>query len=201
MPLDKRLLRASPQYAKRLAHKLVGKQQQIAAMVGGRAPLPVVVGLVDSRNKPYIEGGADFLYVDHGYYARDRGWEYIRVIRGAHHLTRVLDRPDDRRKRMGVQIDPWRAPGETVVVIPPSPYYDLIYGFVRWSDKVCQSLAKVTARKVVVKESKGNFLQFLADYKAHAVVCAMSVAGVEAALAGYPVFSTPRCASWPVNCG
>jgi hypothetical protein len=179
----------------------VGQQVAIAAAVRGRTALPVVVGLVDGRNKAFIEQQADFLYVDHGYYGREHGWGVIRVIRGAHHLTRTLERPADRRQRFGVRIAPWRPAGESVVVIPPSSYYESIYGLQEWLPTMLAQLPCKTSRRVVVKSRKGNLLQFLVDEKAHAVVCAMSVAGVEAALAGWPVFSTPRCASWPVNCG
>jgi hypothetical protein len=190
VPLNKRLLRVCPQYAKKWAHKLLGPKAEVARSLAGMAPLPVVTGLTDSRNVPFVRDGTDFLYVDHGYFCKDRAWDRIRIVRGAHHLNRVLPRPDDRLKKWDVQIDPWRRSGNSVVVIPPSPYYEPL-----------KRLALVTDRKVLVKSNKGRFQQYLVENDAYAVVCSLSVAGVEAALLGYPVFSSPLCASYPISAG
>jgi hypothetical protein len=164
--------------------------------------LPVIVGLVDGRNAQFIRDGTDFLYGDHAYF--NRGWDNgnFRVVRGGHHQTKVFKRPDDRLKKLGVQIEPWRKRGRNIVVIPPSTYYETIYGLGGWTERTVGQLRELTERKVHVKSGKGNLpLCLLEEQDAWAVVCCISVAGMEAALMGVPVFSTHRCCSWPVNAG
>lgn len=174
--------------------------QQVQGHRGGS--LPVIVGLVDPRNRDFVATGREFLYGDHAYF--QRGWteKHFRLVRSAHHLTTVLERPDDRLQRWAVTIEPWRKRGRAVVVIPPSPYYVEIYRLQHWLPDTLAKLARVTDRPVHVKASKGRLRECLLDEQdAWAVVCCMSVAGMEAALMGVPVFSTPHCCSWPVNAG
>ncbi len=174
--------------------------QQYQGHDGGT--LPVVVGLVDPRNIKFKRHGTDFLYADHAYF--DRGWgkHHFRLIRGEHHLTRVLDRPDDRLKKWDVQIEPWRKGGRSIVIIPPSIYYKPLYGVSDWLRRTVEELGRLTDRPIHIKATKGRLREcLLEEQDAHAVVCAISVAGMEAALMGVPVFSTPACCSWPINAG
>lgn len=174
--------------------------QQYQTMQGGH--LPVIVGLPDDRNRKFVREGTDFIYGDHAYF--DRGWErhHFRLCRNAHHLTRVMPRPDDRLKKWKVQIEPWRKGGRDIVVIPPSDYYLNIYGLSSWLDDTLARLRLATDRHVHVKAQKGRLREcLLEEHDAHALVCALSVAGMEAALMGVPVFSTQHCCSWPVNAG
>ena len=174
--------------------------QQYQTQGGGS--LPVVVGLVDPRNVTFQRDGTDFLYGDHAYF--DRGWDkqHFRLIRGGHHLTKVLPRPDDRLKKWKVQIEPWRTGGRDIVLIPPSTFYHKIYRLERWVQNTIETLRRHTDRKIHVKDGKGRLREcLLEEHDAHALVCAVSVAGMEAALMGVPVFSTEYCCSWPVNAG
>jgi hypothetical protein len=141
------------------------------------------------------------VYVDHAYFKRTTAWTNMRVVRGGHHLTKVIERTADRLQQWGVRVQPWRGTGRSVVVIPPSEYHCAIHGLGQWLPTMLERLRELTDRPVVVKGQKGGLEQFLVDHDTHAVVCAVSVAGVEAGLAGYPVFSTPLCASWPINAG
>ncbi len=157
---------------------------------------------MDPRNRQFMRSGADYLYTDHAYF--DRGWEKhnFRIIRSAHHLTHVLPRPDDRLKRWGVEIEPWRKSGRSIVVIPPSKYYEDLYGVRTWLDTTLATLKQLTDRPLYIKTTKGRLREcLLEEQNAHAVVCCISVAGMEAALMGVSVFSTPHCCSWPVNAG
>lgn len=173
---------------------------QYSAQAGGKS-LPVICGLVDRRNISLKRSGDDFLYCDHAYF--QRGWDRynFRLIRKGHHLNRVLDRPD-RLKRWGVEIEPWRKGGRSVVVIPPSQYYLDLYGLRDWLRVTLEELGRYTDRPIHVKHTKGRLRECLLEERdAWAVVCAMSVAGAEAALMGVPVFSSSTCCSWPVNAG
>ncbi len=174
----------------------------LQAQTYGKGKLPCIVGLLDPRNKQYIRDGTDFLYGDHAYF--DRGWDkhHFRLIRNGHHLTKVLDRPDDRLKRWNVKIEPWRTGGRDIVIIPPSTYYVEIYGLKDWLQNTIAELKRHTDRHIHVKQSKGRLREcLLEEHDAHAVVCCISAAGMEAALLGVPVFSTPNCCSWPITAG
>lgn len=162
----------------------------------------VVIGIADQRAHDRIEAGKQFIYGDHAYF--DRGWEknHFRLIRNDVHLTHVVKRPDDRLKRWNVQIEPWRKTGRSIVVIVPGERQEKLYGLNNWQFQVVQRLKQYTARPIVTKVSKGRLREFLLEEQdAFALVCYASVAGMEAALMGIPVFSTSRCCSWPVNAG
>ena len=164
--------------------------------------LPFVLGLADKMAKGHIERGEDFLYADHAYFKRGWAAGHFRLVRGHVHLRHIVrPRPDDRLKRFGVTIEPWRKTGRTVVIIPPSPYIASTLGLEDWTARMVREVEKHTGRPIKVKHEKGRLAAILAEWDTWAVVCASSVAGVEAALAGYPVFSTPHCPSWPISAG
>lgn len=161
---------------------------------------PVVLGLTNGKIQAAMKHG-NFLYVDHSYFKR--GWEHghFRLIRNACHLNTVRKRPDDRLKKFDVQIEPWRTNrGSKIVVIPTYAVHEEVTGELRgWEARTIEKLKSVTDRPIVVKREKGNLRQFLDD--AWALVCCGSVAGVEAALMGVPVFSGEWCCSWPISAG
>jgi hypothetical protein len=164
--------------------------------------LPIIVGIADQRAQKKIENKEQFIYGDHAYFKR--GWEknHFRLIRNEVHLTYVEKRPDDRLKKWEVSIEPWRKNGRSIVVIVPSWHQERLYGTTNWSRGIIEEIKRHTDRPVVTKVSKGRLREcLLEENNAHALVCYASVAGMEAALMGIPVFSTERCCSWPVNAG
>lgn len=68
-----------------------------------------------------------------------------------------------------------------------------------WVKSTALRLHSLTDRPIVCKEKGGGFLGEIAN--AHAVVSLSSVAEVEAALNGVPVFVTEDSPAWPVNAG
>ena len=154
----------------------------------------VFVGLVHDELRGCIERGDDFLYFDHGYWKREK---YFRCIVGATHLTRLLDRPADRDMP---RLAPFRGGGRQVVVIPPSGLVEALYRAHLWLPTTLQLLAESTDRPIVVKHKDGRTMRD-ACTGAHAVVTFGSVAGVEAAILGYPVFSGPICPTLPISAG
>lgn len=166
---------------------------------GGSMPQGIF-GIKDGKAKEALDNGHQFVYFDHSYF--QRGWHrhHFRAVRNGLHLTEMLDRPDDRMKRFGVTVEPWRKTGREVVIIPPSVAQMQVYGNHDWLMQTESRLSQITDRPVTCKTSKETSLrEFLSD--AWAVVTYASVAGVEAALMGVPVFSTDRCPSWPVCAG
>ena len=161
----------------------------------------VIMGNVDHRLAQWVNNGEDFYYLDHAYF--QRGWanNNFRCIRGKLHLTEIKKRPDDRLKKLGIEIEPWRKPrGSKIVVIPTYMTHERIYqGLAAWEGATVSRLKALTDRKVVVKREKGNLREYLSD--AWCVVGTGTVATVEAALMGVPVFVTDKDPAWPVNAG
>jgi hypothetical protein len=178
-----------------VAQEMINQAQQR----GVRTHSNVVMGLVDGRLKKWVESGENFIYLDHGYFKRGWANNNFRAIRNACHLNEIKKRPDDRMKKFGVEVEPWRKErGSKIVVIPTYDGHHQIWpGMSSWVGEVKQRMASLTSRPVVVKQEKGNLREYLQD--AWCLVCNQSVAGVEAALMGVPVFSTPKCPSWPVS--
>lgn len=166
--------------------------------------LPFTLGLTDGLAKKCIAEGTDFLYADHSYF--NRGWQagHFRLVRGHVHLRHIVKgRPVERLKKYGVQIKPWRKGGRSVVVIAPSAYIKSTLGQEDWQDRTIRYLNKSTDRPVKVRQKgdRGKLVQWLEEQDAYCVICCSSVAGVEAALAGFPVFASPHCPSYPVSAG
>ncbi len=148
----------------------------------------------------------------HGYWNRGHSF---RVIVGETHLSRLLDRPGDRISTNPVGgatttpvLAPWKHAtedgGGQIVVSPPSEVVATLYrvpgGPRGWMDDIQRQLHKYTKRVIKIKKEKSPPL---AEYcnGAHAVVTFGSVAGVEAAIMGYPVFSGPICPTTPISAG
>lgn len=164
--------------------------------------LPVYLGLYAAQSS-VLRGdkGEQFIYIDHAYFRR--GWirHNFRAIRNGIHLTKILDVDDERLERWGVEIKPWRKNGNHIVLIETSPAIREMYGLPDTYDvDTFIKIQKHTDRRIVIKrKGEGDIFESLKD--AWAVVCFSSVAAVEAALAGYPVFSSPHCPSYPVSAG
>ncbi len=157
-------------------------------------------GLTDPELPRYVQERRDFLYVDNPYFNRSAQRSSFRLIRGNVHLTQLLDRPRDRADKFKVQLQPWRKSGESVVVIPPSPHYKTIFGAHDWLDATVTRLLQITGREIRVKYNKKIPLaQYLQN--THALVTFGSVAGIEAAIMGIPVFAGPICPSLPITAG
>lgn len=175
----------------------IGKQAKRRGL--GPVTPRINMGLTNPVLDEWVRAGQDFIYLDHSYFRRGWANNMFRAVRNACHLAQCKPRPDDRLKRFGVQIEPWRRErGSKIVIIPTYAGHERIWPETReWAHNVEQKLRGLTDRPIVVKSQKGDLRGYLAD--AWAVVCNQSVAGVEAALMGVPVFSTPRCCSWPVS--
>lgn len=156
------------------------------------------LGIVANKVPELVRDGKDFVYADHAYFKR--GWDkgHFRVCRNWIHQTSIFKRPDDRLKKWGVTIESWRKTGGKVVVIPPTAFQKTL-GCEGWLKETTARLKQATGRQIDVKWEKGGLREYLAD--AWAVVTWASVAGVEAALMGVPVFAGEKCPALPVSAG
>lgn len=157
-------------------------------------------GLTHKDLPEYIREGRDFLYVDNPYFNRSAQRSSFRLIRKHVHLTTLLDRPRDRADKFKLTLAPWRKGGADIVVIPPSPFYKTIFGAEKWLDETVAKLLEITDREIRVKYNKKFPLEKYLQ-NTHAVVTFGSVAGIEAAMMGVPVFSGPICPSLPITAG
>jgi hypothetical protein len=148
--------------------------------------IPIVMGNTDGcdliqmqrikENKPYI-------YVDHGYFTRGYANGVFRICLSHFHCADW--RPSDRP--WSGKMLPWHK-GSHIIVIPPSAAVARIYGAGNWVDTVIDYLKKRTDRRIIVKPKGEMDLQVLCR-EAHALISYGSVAEVEAAMMGVPVFS------------
>jgi hypothetical protein len=162
----------------------------------------IFCGMFDHGNlRNAVREGRDFLYFDNPYFRRDEKHIRFRLIVGASHLTQLLPEQPGRVVEVP-ELEPWRERGrlQRIVVIPPSPTQLLVYGCTGWLPGTLKRLREATRRPVFVKEDKySSFPEALAD--AWAVVTYASVAGVEAAVAGVPVFAGALCPALPISAG
>jgi hypothetical protein len=142
----------------------------------------------------------DFFYVDHGYFKREWTTGFFRLIRNNLHLTRVIGNHENRLEKFGVEIQPYRKTGRSILVVSPGEIMAQFLGIEGIGEAMAEECRKYTDRPVYVKPKDGTpLMHALRDV--WAVVCPVSVGGVDAAMAGIPVFSTPMCPSWPINSG
>lgn len=150
---------------------------------------------VEEKMVRCMREGLPFLHLDHAYFKR--GYEHgnVRVNFGHFHATRLLDVPGDRAGLARKRLEPWRE-GRHIVLVSPSERICRVLAQVRgipanakdWVRQAESKLREYTSRPIVVKEKGGSFLDAIKG--AHAVVSLSSVAEVEAAVHGVPVFVT-----------
>ena len=153
----------------------------------------------DLRNAK--EEKRQFVYIDHSYFRRGWANQHFRACRNWIHQTEIVSRKPDRLERFGIAVRPWRKTGLKIAVIPNTEWQQRLFDDNDWVKKTVKRLKEITDRPVEVrgKDHVVPFLQYLQDV--WAVVTWGSVAGVEAALHGVPVFAEPTCPAHPVSAG
>ncbi len=157
--------------------------------------------------------GGQWLYIDHAYFGRG---EFYRATLNAVQHSGLGDSDSTRWKQLGLDIAPWRSGGRHILVCPQSElWHQWFMGDTpqAWADRVTQTLAQYTDRPVVVRfkpdiarervadavaEAQRQLMEALDD--CHAVVVHQSGVGVQAALAGVPVFALGPGAVSPMAC-
>jgi len=138
-----------------------------------------------------------YVYMDHAYFMRGYGPDCnFRVIYNGLHRTNVLDVPSDRNKRFSAVFHDWKEGRNHIVLIPAAKNIEAIFG--KWNDKACETLATVTTREVRVKsKSDGSLKDFL--HRSWGLVSHSSVAAVEAACLGFPVWGGAESPAFAVS--
>lgn len=157
--------------------------------------IPVVVGNLNGADKIQIECRSKkipYILIDHGYFHREMDLSWARFCVNNYHCTdwRTSDRKPPSYKE-------WKQ-GSHIVVLPPAPMIEKIYGASQWATDTVKELKQHTDRKVIIKpKSEGNLKDLLKN--AHAVVSFGSVGEIEAGLSGVPVFGSQYSPSIPIS--
>ena len=168
---------------------------RLSLLMQETCPLPVFYGfdyLPELLRKR--EAGEPFVFMDHAYF--DRGYDKgnFRVLYNCIHRTDVIPHlPHDRTP----QAHDWRQGGK-VYVIPVAPNCAIWHKADSWTSDTVAELRKHTDREIVVKPKNGPPLRDLL-HTAWAVVSHSSVAAVEAAQFGVPVFGPNTSPAFPVG--
>lgn len=167
--------------------------------------IPVVWGVLRDSDRILAQACAQamyFFYIDHAYFDRGHGKSY-RITRNAYECGAIRRCPDDRANALGVTLEPWRKSGREVIVCPPTEYFMKAHGCPDWLESTLAELAKVTDRRIVIREKPkpGETAVALLDAlkTAHALVTHSSNIAIEAACLGTPVFVAPTSAAAPVG--
>jgi hypothetical protein len=144
-----------------------------------------------------------YIYWDRGYARRvfatwlPRGENggYYRWHSNSYQQQALRDVSANRWKALKIDVAPWSRSGRHIVIAAPTATYSRFHGLKDWTDATLDALGRVTDRQLVVrgKESKRALQQDLAG--AHALVAHGSIAAVEAAICGCPVFVHPDSAA------
>jgi hypothetical protein len=149
-----------------------------------------------AKNVPYY-------FTDMPYWGRwmgnNRSECYWRVIPNNLHCSWVEDYPSDRFNKLNVNVKEWRTKGDHILVCPSSVTMSRFYNRSNWLNETLVELRKYTDRPIKIRNKprdnktsgpRAATIPFEDDVKdAWAVVTLASIAGVEAACLGIPVFA------------
>jgi hypothetical protein len=157
------------------------------------------------------ENNNTFYYMDSGYIGNYRSkfnpqgqklWH--RIVKNNVQHTEIIDRPDDRWKRLNYPIEK-RKYGNHILLVTPSEKPCLFYGIDRdnWVNETIETIKKYTDRPIIVRDKKPRkqrvaktIFDDLND--CHALVTYQSIAAVESVLYGVPAFTLAPTAADPV---
>lgn len=149
----------------------------------------------------------DWFYGDNSFFDSGRG-KFFRFARGAFQIS-TLQRPDHgRRRRLGIEVRPWRKTGEHVLVVEQSEHFLGLVGQkpATWLGAIVAMIESRTDRPIRVRRwtrDKAKAASTLGEdlKSAWALVTHASAAANEALIAGVPVFVAGQCAAVPMASG
>lgn len=157
------------------------------------------------------ENNHTFYYMDSGYVgnykssSNPQGWKvWHRIVKNNVQHTEIIDRPDDRWKRLNYPIEN-RKQGRHILLVTPSEKPCLFYGIDRdsWVKETIVTIKKYTGRPIVIRDKQPrqqritkSIFDDLLD--CHALVTYQSIAAVESVLFGVPAFTLAPTAADPV---
>ena len=162
--------------------------------------------------KKYKQSNVDWIFTDMPYWNRWMGKNretcYWRVIPNDLHVSYCKDFPNDRFKKFNLSVKEWKTKGDYILVCPSSYMLENYYEQQNWTEHTVNELKKYTDRPIKIRTKPRNLvtsgpraatIPFEDDCaNAFAVVTLASLAGIEAALLGTPVFCHPSSACAPI---
>jgi len=134
---------------------------------------------------------------------------YWRIIKNKLHHNTIVQRPSDRFNKLNIEIQDWRPPGEHILVCPSSPTMNRYYGCPNWTNDVVAELKKHTDRPIRVRQKPRRngtsgpaaaLVSLKQDLEnCHAIVTSVSMAAIEAAINGVPVFTNEFSPCAPIG--
>lgn len=151
----------------------------------------------------------DFYYMDSGYMgnykgpSNPHGWKiWHRIVKNDLQHNEIVDRPDDRFKKLGIKIPKWKKSGKNILVVMPSEKPAKYFGINNdtWRTQTIETIKKYTDRPIVIREKakrqeRINKTIYEELDNAYAVVTLQSIAATEAILYGIPAFTLERNAA------
>lgn len=152
-----------------------------------------------------------FYYMDSGYVGNYKGPQnplgykyWHRIVKNGLQHNEIIERPDDRWKKLNQEIQP-RKNGTHVLLVAPSEKPCKFYGIdlQEWIDKTVNVIKKYTDRPIIIRQKNNRptrienpIFDQLKD--CHALVTYQSIAAVESVLYGIPAFTLAPTAADPV---
>lgn len=157
------------------------------------------------------ESNHTFYYMDSGYVgnykstANPYGWKlWHRIVKNDVQHSNIIDRPDDRWRRLDYPIEK-RKQGTHILLVTPSEKPCKFYGIERdtWVEQTVAEIRKHTDRPIRIRDKAPRQQRInrtiFDDLKdCHALVTYQSIAAVESVLYGVPAFTLAPTAADPV---
>jgi hypothetical protein len=174
---------------------------------------PILIRSMGKRKliKQCWENNHTFYYMDSGYVGNYKsksnpyGWKlWHRIVKNDVQHTDIIDRPDDRWKRLDYPIENLKQ-GKHILLVTPSEKPCKFYGIDKdtWIKDTIAEIKKNTDRPIVVRDKAPRqqritrtIFEDLND--CHALVTYQSIAAVESVLYGVPAFTLAPTAADPV---
>jgi hypothetical protein len=152
-----------------------------------------------------------FYYMDSGYVGNYKsaenpyGWKlWHRIVKNDVQHNEIIDRPDDRWKRLNYPILN-RKQGKHILLVTPSEKPCKFYGIERdtWVKETVAEIQKYTDRPIVIRDKAPRQQRISKTIfedldNCHALVTYQSIAAVESVLYGVPAFTLAPTAADPV---
>lgn len=158
------------------------------------------------------DSNTNFYYMDSGYIGNYKcsvnpaGFKHFhRIVKNNLQHTDIIDRPDDRWRKLRHKLHPLRKSGEHVLLVTPSKkpckFYNL--ELKEWIEQTVAQLKQFTDRPIKIRHKHGRGSRVARSiYEdlsgAHACVTLQSIAAVESVMFGVPAFALAPCAADPV---
>lgn len=162
--------------------------------------------------KQRLDETRTFFYMDSGYFGNYKSPDnpaghkvYHRIVKNGLQHNEIIERPDDRWKKLNLKVSQRKPFGRHILLVLPSEKPCKFYGIdlEEWTEETIFKIKRHTDRPIKVrhKQPRHERLQntiFDDLDKCHALVTYNSIAAVESVMYGVPAFTLAPTAADPV---